>query len=1486
VMLIDEDAIQARIIVALLVSVVFLTMKLTIKPLKRPDDSKLSALIELSLILIYVCILIIRTCQYSGEICKTFGFGSDANGVYIFFIFFGLGMLLFTLIISTVNLILAGYVPKILLVASAHGVPLSAIVRKVTSRRVRALWHKVSRVLRLDAPLVTVITAAEVLRYRALGTGHPEARPAELPQAVMPVAIGDVVELRIDGIFPPTTCFVRVDLKSFAIRWSRERFISMHTVEDVERSIDWGSSTKPLAVYITFNDRGGISRVLELRMPADKAPAWVDGVRALLQAIPPSVSPGHWRWALACMAATSDRGATGFLRRSELRSVLVRANASARLSVAEVEEPLRLAKKEEQELPNWLVVPPEGSFRQGRSRNTKASELLNVHQVAGMLQRLSTTTKALTALFNKYAVDGRIGSAEWLRFVSDEQLRDGEAGVVDELVESQLSTAKEHFESASSTGPAGLDALQFALQLLNSKNDAALPVREADAMHDLDEPLAHYWCATSHNSYIIGDQLTGESSHEAYRRQLVQGCRHVEIDCWDGAVDPIVWHGNSFCTVEQFEEVASAVGDCAFVTTDLPVILSLEMHCSRNQQRKLAKDLVKYLGEALFTYEELEATGRATMLSPLDFRSRVLLKGKVKTPKKKKRKSSACLKRMSTAVTSKMSECGFHNRGSRRLSTASEKGDDQAAAGLVIYRPLHTWRKITSKRRSSTDSVDPRASAKLDDDDDDQIAEPASQAMAACTPATLSSLATTSGEGGGEVRRTGSRKVSIDAGAADQAQTSTVTTLANFFTSPTGMRRSSADSKKIRTPTAGALAALAGAGDGDGDVRRTGSRKVSIDAGALPEGAGTKRRPTFDPFKSPDLENASPAAHRRGSALSDGGTCTDEDDLTCSERSSEYDDGMSDSSSEADEDDAGMSDRSSDAGDPDDLDEVEAMAKARKTLRKREKRTERPRSRKKTDEFYAGCLALRSLPVGSFLGSAPPQWVLPITSINEDRILKEMGVGEAERNQIEGLQLGMKVQSAGSAAFNLTIAQLSMLAISRVARSPPLDVGKLQRLSAKKLLRPFPLGLRTSGKNMSPLPFWLTGAQNVALNYSNVDVALQVDFALFKGSGGFVLKPPEMLRETLDVEARQSAIVPKVEPRRRSRRSTLGCGRWGSSVAPRMKGWPLVRSQLSNIVQTSRAAIGDDVQYESREDFWPPPRDMLTRTTIQFLSLHSTPKRTEQRPRFCGSRGKCHAYAAQLSGTFAPPDKRELSSPSLKLSLHPLGGFVGVSKIVPLQQDHEVHSITLPAAKGNGINPAFSETVHCVAAEPHATFVRVSVFEGKQEVAFETCVLGRLQKGYRVLQMRNLLGTRIELFYAFVRITFGRERNMWQTSRQLRVAGYQHAQENIKLKKVIAAFEGQLRDNRDESRAALLGHIRMPDSGNSTEMVASSPADTGGKGKGIASAEEAADDQGVEHAGSSNPGTPSVGSAPPSCSPTPSEHEQREEKPKKDVWNL
>ena len=59
--------------------------------------------------------------------------------------------------------------------------------------------------------------------------------------------------------------------------------------------------------------------------------------------------------------------------------------------------------------------------------------------------------------------------------------------------------------------------------------------------------------------------------------------------------------GNTFCTIETFEAVAQGVAECAFVTSELPVALSLEMHCTRKYQRKLAKMVVGFLGEGLLT---------------------------------------------------------------------------------------------------------------------------------------------------------------------------------------------------------------------------------------------------------------------------------------------------------------------------------------------------------------------------------------------------------------------------------------------------------------------------------------------------------------------------------------------------------------------------------------------------------------------------------------------------------------------------------------------------------------------------------------------------------------------------------------------------------------------------------------------------------------------------------------------------------------------
>ena len=88
VLLIKEESEQARVIAALLVSIAFLSLRLTIKPLRHVEDTVLGTLAELGLILVYLLVLLIKSCNLSKDVCESFGFGSTPQGVYIFFLIF------------------------------------------------------------------------------------------------------------------------------------------------------------------------------------------------------------------------------------------------------------------------------------------------------------------------------------------------------------------------------------------------------------------------------------------------------------------------------------------------------------------------------------------------------------------------------------------------------------------------------------------------------------------------------------------------------------------------------------------------------------------------------------------------------------------------------------------------------------------------------------------------------------------------------------------------------------------------------------------------------------------------------------------------------------------------------------------------------------------------------------------------------------------------------------------------------------------------------------------------------------------------------------------------------------------------------------------------------------------------------------------------------------------------------------------------------
>ena len=177
---------------------------------------------------------------------------------------------------------------------------------------------------------------------------------------------------------------------------------------------------------------------------------------------------------------------------------------------------------------------------------------------------------------------------------------------------SRWSNEPEPDAVGSGGGGGSLTFVEFVKLLLSPANRALDPAALVPEEGHADAPLSHFWIATSHNSYVVGNQLTGYADEAMYRRQLLQGCRSLEIDCWNGSRgEPVVTHGNTLVNKISFASVARAVSETAFVTSQAPVLLSLEMHCGEKQQARIAELLKKELGALLVTCAELKCLSEA-----------------------------------------------------------------------------------------------------------------------------------------------------------------------------------------------------------------------------------------------------------------------------------------------------------------------------------------------------------------------------------------------------------------------------------------------------------------------------------------------------------------------------------------------------------------------------------------------------------------------------------------------------------------------------------------------------------------------------------------------------------------------------------------------------------------------------------------------------------------------------------------------------------
>ncbi|XP_019949828.1 1-phosphatidylinositol 4,5-bisphosphate phosphodiesterase delta-3-A [Paralichthys olivaceus] len=341
----------------------------------------------------------------------------------------------------------------------------------------------------------------------------------------------------------------------------------------------------------------GARKSLDLLCPGeDEAQRWVRGLRTLKE-----------RVANMTQKEKLDHWIRGYLRRAD-------QNQDGKMSYDEVKRLLQMINIDLSE--HYARSLFKRCDRSGDSR----LDHIEIEEFCRELMR----RPELDAVFRHYSSNGCVLSTAELRDFLGDQGEDASLNHAQSLIHTyELNDWAQKNQFMTQNG--------FTMYMLSLENDVFNP-DHARVYQDMSRPLSHYFISSSHNTYLTKDQVTSASSTEPYIRALHQGCRCVELDCWDGDKgEPVIYHGHTLTSKVPFKEVIETINQYAFKASPYPLILSLENHCSVEQQAVMAKHLRAILGSKLLT-KALSENPLKDLPSPEDLKGRILVKGKKHIP--------------------------------------------------------------------------------------------------------------------------------------------------------------------------------------------------------------------------------------------------------------------------------------------------------------------------------------------------------------------------------------------------------------------------------------------------------------------------------------------------------------------------------------------------------------------------------------------------------------------------------------------------------------------------------------------------------------------------------------------------------------------------------------------------------------------------------------------------------------------------------------